>query len=49
MNKKKILLYVAVILLVILIGFLFIKIFDFENESKKFYNGIPEVTLELVY
>lgn len=35
MNKKKILLYVAVILLVILIGFLFIKIFDFENEPKK--------------
>lgn len=48
MNKKKILLYVAVILLVILIGFLFIKIFDFENEPKKSDNGIPEVTLELV-
>lgn len=48
MNKKKIWLYIAVILLVIIIGFLFIKIFNFNNEAKNNNKELPEVSNDLI-
>ena len=48
MNKKKIWLYIAVILLVIIIGFLFIKIFNFNNEAKDNNKELPEVSNDLI-
>ena len=43
MNKKKILIFVIVIIFVIGICFAFIKLFDFENSEEE--NNVPEIVV----